>query len=318
MTAYSTPLYQLFAYVAFTCGIFFLGGNACGQVYNSPTPFNTYYYDYKLANPAFTGTMGKSVITTMYSGLLYNDEWVTKKFYGAYETKLEAIKSGIGAVVQYYKGNHEMSAFAGKTYWQSGVMYSKQLPFSETSGLYLGTQLLYQHLKSDNDYEVAMPPGQLPDTITVGALIGSQRDINEINFDIGGAFYSPHVTIGAALKNIVYAEHDEIGLNLMVKRIFKIGPSLKASPSVLYLTNFRHYNLYINTMFEFKCWLLVGVDYKVLYVYPNDVTFNIGLNIKDRTQVIFHIYSSEAQRFRTSIIETMLRVKIEGKETKEE
>lgn len=42
------------------------------QYHNSPTPFDAYYYDYKLANPALVGIKNEHVITTMESVVLAN------------------------------------------------------------------------------------------------------------------------------------------------------------------------------------------------------------------------------------------------------
>jgi hypothetical protein len=55
---------------------------------------------------------------------------------------------------------------------------------------------------------------------------------------------------------------------------------------------------------------------QIAFAYPNEVTFNLGLNIKDRVQIIFHIYSSQAQRSGASIVESLFRVKMPGKEAK--
>jgi type IX secretion system PorP/SprF family membrane protein len=203
--------------------------NTQAQISNSPTAFHNYYYDYKLANPAFTGTKAKHVITTVYQTVPSTSPQ-QQLVYGSYERHIQSIKSGIGGIFIYDR-------LGPYTRTQVGALYSKQLPFSETNGLELGTQLFYQRMKFDYDLLQVIDGDPL--------LADGEETKTNVNVDFGMVYYSPDFTLGASVKNILkqqqsfrYAKESSALLNLVVTRDFKITEQLKVTPSVLFVTDF--------------------------------------------------------------------------------
>lgn len=267
---------------------------------NSPTPFYGYYYDYKLANPAFIGNKGKHVITTVYSGFPSGNTGAM--LYGSYERSIASVKSGVGTTIIY-------DQLGPVTYVLASALYSKRVPFNETSGLRFGTQVFYQSKTVSYDYFQTI----YPDDPLIGA---SGRDIREtFNFDLGLVYYSQYGTLGASIKNILNTEDDLPMLNLVLEREFKVIKGLTVTPSVFFRSDFNDKEFYMNSTFEIAQWILLGSGYRIADQRRSNLTFNAGLNIKDWVQIVGHVYSSAYYNYVTSFddkhfIEMMIRVKI--------
>jgi type IX secretion system PorP/SprF family membrane protein len=269
------------------------------QLSNSPAPFNSYYYDYKIANPAFVGAKSKHLINTVYSGIAGVSSY--RVLYASYERNIESIKSGIGGLFLYNELGPVKHVYGG-------LLYSYRLTFNETSGLRFGTQVFYQSRTVDYDYYRYINPGDL--------LIPSGTETNQsVNLDLGTVYYSPAITVGASLKNVMKRDEETTTFNILATRKFNIFDGLKAEPSVFFFTDFDDNSLSLNNIFEIRRWVLLGAGY-TLGGDSGDFTFNVGLNIKDWVQIITHVYSSgyQTQVGTDPQIETMIRVMIPERE----
>jgi type IX secretion system PorP/SprF family membrane protein len=265
------------------------------QLSNSPAPFNSYYYDYKIANPAFVGAKSKHLINTVYSGIAGVSPY--HLLYASYERNIESIKSGIGGLFLYDELGPVKRVYGG-------LLYSYRHAFNETSGVRLGTQVFYRSQTIDYDYYRYINPGDL--------LAGYGTETNQsVNLDLGAAYYSPTITIGASLKNVMKRDEETTTLNLLATRKFTVLDGLKAEPSVFFFTDFDDNSLSLNNIFEIRRWVLLGAGY-TSGGDSGDFIFNVGLNIKDWVQIITHVYSSWYQTHRRTDprIETMIRVMI--------
>jgi type IX secretion system PorP/SprF family membrane protein len=275
----------------------------CAQNTYSPTPFYSYYYDYKLANPAFTGTKARHVINTTYAGIPSHRS--SKLFYGSYERNIASVKSGVGGLVMYEE-------FGPVTMTHCGLFFSRRLPFGEKSGLHVGTQVFYQSHELDGKYYRYVQDGD--------PLIGEGTETTRlVNVDLGLLYYSRFVTIGASVKGIrEKMETERTSLNVIATREFNITKGLKANPSALFFTDFTDNRFYLNSTFEIKKWILLGLGYRFVEHGPDDISFNVGLNIKDWVQVITHVYSSEMRSDNANaLVETMIRVTIPERKSDE-
>lgn len=283
-------------------------GNLCAQPGNSSTPFLNYYYDYKLANPGFAGTQGKHVINAVYSGIPFGSSKVGYRvLYGSYERNIASIKTGVGGVFMHNK-------LGASSSFHYGLLYRKQLSFNKTSGLHLGTHVFYQSRKIDySSYRFIEPVDEL--------LIDGNEKKRSINVDLGLLYYSSLATVGVSVKNIAAQKEENTILNLIATKEFGIMEGLKVNPSVYFLTDFSDNSFRINNTFEIKKWILLGTGYRFAQGGQRDnLTFNVGLNIKDWVQIITHVYSSGQYRTRyysDPLVETLIRVKIPERDTGE-
>lgn len=260
------------------------------QRFNSATPSHTYYYDYKLANPAFTGTRGKHVITTLVNTVTSSVAGKPQLTYASYERNIEAIQSGIGGLIIYEE-------FGPYKFTQFGALFRKQVSFTEASGLYLGTQLSYQRGKFD--YGAFNPIDGDP-----VSLEGETKQRN-FNIDLGAVYYSSAVTVGASVKNLLEQEQSIIyqkgslrSINLIVTRDFQLTEQVKLTPSVLFNTFSEENDFYINNTFTFKKWVMLGASYQFGKSNEDNFDVNLGLNIKGWVQIVSHVYSSANYRLR--------------------
>lgn len=273
---------------------------AIAQYHNSATPFDAYYYDYKLANPALVGSKHEHVITTMGSAVLANFEGAPRTFYSSYEQDLEKIKSGIGAV--FTKGKIGVHSYFG-----SRLLYSKQLPFSEKSGLRIGTQLLYAREKTNYRFLQPADPDELPNEIR-----------HNFNVDFGLAYYNDALIVGASVKSIIDQETtmEKTTLNLMATREVAVNDWLELKPSIFFVTNFDDNRLDVNSEVEFFDWVMIGAGYSFPINGRHNKSFHAGINIKDWVQVLTLVYSSVGYRtreFTETYVEGMVRLRIPGR-----
>jgi len=275
------------------------------QNFNPATLYNSYYYDYKLANPAFTGSNGKHVITTMYSGLNYptsfNSKEVNRTAYASYEGRIDKFNTALG-------GRGVLNSFGAYDFSGAGLFYSRKIPLSENSGLKLGAQLVYQRLVIDYSKFRFLSPGYDP-------LITGTSTESSLLLDAGVAYYSPVVTVGIAAKNLVHDANNNDGINVIITRKFDLRNDLKLTPSLFYETDFDNSIVHLNGTAEIKKWLLLGGGYTIRDG-KDDLSFNIGLNVLGWAQIITHVYSSINQRLKDQVeagyIETVIRVRIPG------
>lgn len=183
---------------AFTVAILLVFSFAAhGQV--SDLSYTSYYYDYKLLNPALAGIQDKHIITTVYAGIPSIQS--SHLFYGTYETSIPSIKSGIGALGSY-------DELAITSTFQGAIFFNRKLPFNDHSGLRLGTQLTYRRIEIDYS------------TLDFGddRLIGQEEVTNNFNFDLGLVYYSSIVNIGVSVKDVLEEDWTKTKLNVIVYR----------------------------------------------------------------------------------------------------
>lgn len=279
---------------------FTISSHSIAQSINSATPIRNYYYDYKLSNPAFTGMYAKHSITTAYSG--DNSTFGSPQLgYGSYEMNIHSIQSGVG----FISSVQEIGIVRFTHY---GILFSKKLELNETSGFRVGTQLAYQRERID--YTKLRFSDPFGDPI----MPGIEKN-GSFNASVGMLYYSSGFTAGASIKNVVKAEEENTELNIIIGNEFKIADGLKATPSVIYITDFDDNAVLVNSSFQIIRWILVGAGYTIRQQSKDNLDLNFGLNILDRVQIIHHVYASEYDRYRTresnsSWMETMIRVRI--------
>ena len=291
---------NLFVAIAFSVC---LSDSFC-QTYDTSTPYYSYYYDYKLANPAFTGSNGKHVITTMFSNSNYqtsfNSKALDRTFYGSYEGRIDKYKTALGAQLL-------TNTLGSNNFNRIGLFYSRKIAFSERSGLNVGAQLAYQRLVIDySAFDLMNPDDPM--------WLGRSKE-SSVTADVGVSYYSPAVTIGIAAKNLINQIYSTDGVNIIATRKFSLTNNLKLTPSVFYETDFRNSILHLNATVQIKQWILVGGGYTIRDG-TNDLSLNVGLNIADWVQVVTHVYSSARQSMRDftdGYVETLVRVRIPGK-----
>jgi type IX secretion system PorP/SprF family membrane protein len=278
--------------------------NVSAQNANTPTLFKNYYYDYKIANPAFVGSKSKHLVNTVYSGVPGSS---SELVYASYERNIKAINSGVGGMFTY----EQLGPWARK---HIGVFYAYKLAFSENSGIRFGTQVFYQRRTIDYSYF------RLQDTIDPIYSSGTETRAN-VNFDLGALYYSPVITVGISLKNILKQDFEPFALEnqkstfftLVASRKFNIVNGLNAEPSLLFSTDFDERRIGVNGLFEIKEWILLGAGFISSGDDEGDINVNVGVNIKDWVQIITHLYSTRNQTEQyesDTFIETMVRVTI--------
>ncbi|HEY0743322.1 MAG TPA: PorP/SprF family type IX secretion system membrane protein [Chryseosolibacter sp.] len=279
--------------------ILFVGANA--QSITSSTPVRNYYYDFKLFNPAFTGTEAQHSITTGYSEDQSGLFGAPRLGYGSYELNLPSIESGVG----FISSIQEIGIVRFTHY---GLLYSKKLSVTEKSGFHFGTQLAHQRERRDYTKLRLIDP-------TDPVVNSGIETITNFNLSFGVAYYSPTVTVGAGFKNIFKEEFDTREYNLVVTRSITITDKIEATPSLFFIMDEARNSVRLNTSFKLFDWVLLGAGYTFPQNGSDNLDVNIGLNIKDRVQIITHVYAAEYARHRsnnreTTWIESMIRVRI--------
>ncbi len=269
-------------------------------------PFRNYYWDYKLTNPALTGTRGRHVITTSYLG-----RWDSYDgLYGSYEANIPSIKSGVGATATY-----ENLLGVNKLYHVGGL-YSREFGFNESSGLRVGAHIYYQNNSVDTDaYQInANDP-----------LIFTGRYKNgRVGVDFGLLYYVNKFTFGASVNSISIARwsdgfvntySDATIFNFLASKELPLTSNLEIVPSCLLVTDMHDIRINVNSTFKVYNLLLVGVGSSFIRQEAK-ADFNAGVNFKDRVQLIMHFYSSIEDRYRDyrRYFETMVRVTIPDRE----
>lgn len=266
---------QVFSKAGLTVFFVLISCIAYGQL------FSSYYYDYKLLNPALVGIKDKHTITSVYRGTPFDKYAVL--YYGSYETSIPSIKSGIGGF-----GLHEW--FHATEQIQAGLFYSKQLSFNGNSGLRLGTQLSYQAV--NYDYSEL----KLLDNLEYYG--GYER--NEFNFDLGMQYYSSVIDVGVAVNDILIRNRTKRAWSVIASREINVSKWLTANPSLVYFASGEDFRFDINNVFEIKQLVLIGGGYSVQDGDDN-ISFSLGLNIKDYVQLVGHVYSKQIYEFRNYI-----------------
>ncbi len=259
--------------------------------------YNSYYYDYKLLNPALAGNQDKHIITTVYAG--FPSANYSSMYYGTYETSIPSSKSGVGA-----RGHYQDLGVISSI--QGGLFYSKQLSFNDNAGLRIGTQLTFNRQQIHYD---RVRPIELSDPL----ILEDNGVTRSVNLDLGLLYYSRIANIGIGVKD--FFENDEMFTqrvwSVIASREFNIAGSLKITPSLVYLTDSDDYRFDVNSIFEIKTWILIGGGYSIREG-DDDVTASAGLNVKDWVQIIAHVYASSSQKrfYSDDRVEVILRANI--------
>lgn len=261
------------------------------QVFNDARPVYNYYYDYKLANPAFTGFEDKLRITSMYSGIPMNSSLDFYNYYLSGEVKLDAIKSAVGGLL---KINH--ASFRSQK--GAALFYRYKFDLSPKTNVRAGLQLSYDRYKINTVYGSFDPNDPL--------ITNNKNTTDHFNVDIGLLYDAPYITIGGTVKHLLKqkilrdsAAQNYSSLNFIVTRKFIVGKLLLITPSVF----FQSRNMYddevaFNITADIAKWFIIGGGYVTYLDSSTDgnFTLNGGVNIKDYVQVVMHAYSSVDQK----------------------
>ncbi len=265
-------------------------------------PFQNYYYDYKLANPALTGMHGKHAITTSYLGRPGDVDL----FYASYEARVPGIGSAVGVTAMLG------DMFSLRTY-NVGGLFSKQIKFKSNSGLFIGTHVYYKKRIINSDaYRPLSPDDPL--------IISDDRSSASAGADFGVAYNRKKLILAAGVKNIrMGSVPEEFGgsqseftsFNFLVSHEFVITPAIEVVPSCLLVTNPNGSLAGLNATAKIHKWFMVGAGNRFRNS-SSEFSFNVGINIKDWVQIITHCYSSTNQKyeFDKPYVETLLRITV--------
>lgn len=250
-----------------------------GQRINSPEPFFNYYYDYKIANPAFTAFEDQLRINLSYSGFPYAEEnWVKQgSTYFSYESQVDT-NSGFG---MFFKSER----FITEPFQAVAAFYRYKFQVGDQWNARIGTQVSYFRLVADRPYI---------------------KDREIYNLDLGFVLDSRWITIGGSIKNLLQPSDfsysymskwkDRPDINFIATRKFTISNAITATPSLFFRANEFGEGLTINGVFEIKKLILLGGSYGIdvddLDFGNEGYSFNAGITVKDRVQFIVHLYSN--------------------------
>jgi type IX secretion system PorP/SprF family membrane protein len=294
----TTPYFKRVACLIYLLGFF---KNSQAQVYNSVAPFENYYYDYKLANPAIVGNKGDHVINTVIAGDLFESyPGVPRKFYGSYEANLKKFNTGLAALLV-------ADRIGPSTYNKYSLFYKRQFDLSENTSISFGSELQYQRQKIDYSYYRFIGDDPL---ITEGYAVREN-----VNIGVGSLLQTHYINVGISGQNLLSEKFDRANMNFILSREFKLTNSVQATPSLFYFTDFSDQRFSVNNIFRIKKWMLLGAGYTFPVDRRGDLTANIGIDIKGWVQVITHVYSSAFQglsAYSSRYFETMIQVTIPG------
>lgn len=284
--------------------ILFIGfaSDSFSQIPRHMGAYTSFYYDYKLINPALAGSKARHLANVVHSG--YPETSYNNWTYGSYELSTTNQYHGFGGIFSVERSKY----FDIKTF---NAMYSHRFNIGDDSGFRVGANVSYEdgeYKESFFQYQDASDP----------LIIYNTRTTNDINFNLGVVYYSDIVNIGVAVNNIINSDFQNRTMNFLVSRKVSVaGGKFKIEPSVFYLQDFGGRDfLKINSTFEAWHWLLFGIGYWSSDDGAEDYSYNIGFNIRDRVQLITHVYSSFNEKFKEFSgrgAEAILRVTIPHK-----
>jgi type IX secretion system PorP/SprF family membrane protein len=300
MTRMNALTSSSFRCVACLISLFGFLKNSQAQFFNSPAPFKNYYYDYKLANPAFTGAKGNHVINTVAAGDLFESyPGAPRKFYGSYEASLKKFNTGLGVlIVDDRIGIH--------TYNKYSLFYKRTFNFDENTSISFGSEAMYQRQKQD--FSLPDPKGNDP-------IPAGYENKKDVNLGVGVLLRSHYINVGVCSQNMLNEKFDRTNMNIILSREFKLTNSIQATPSLFYLTDFTEQRFSVNNIFRIKKSILLGAGYTFPREGYGDLNVNIGIDILGWVEVVTHVYSSAFQRlssYSAQYVETMIQVKIPG------
>lgn len=266
------------------------------QRITTPAPYSSYYYDYKLANPAFTGSEGRHVITTAYSG---NNAPNVNFFFASYEVNIESWKTSFGAIA----ASDEFGATKTDYF---GLLFNKQISFTENSGIYLGMQLFYHRRKVEYD-QLYGPNDPLVEE--------GWESASNASGDFGIVYYWRTLSVGISARDLLRPDNSGTSYSLILSNDFKIGQQVKLTPSVHYFSYSRYNQLNFNSTFEIRRWLLLGGGFRLDSNDHTDATFNAGVNIKGWVQIVTQFLSTsnyQRREYLSPQVEALVRVRIPG------
>lgn len=265
--------------------------------------FDQYIYNLKTINPAFAGIENEQNFDFQLVSSL-NDPSNSTTAQLSYSNKISKINSGVGAIF--------LSKRAGSfTNTKASLLYNYQFRLNDISKLSVGTEVKYQKQLWDYSGLIISDPDDV-------LIVDSKTSSSNVDFDLGVLYQFKDFYAGLGTENLLQTqsgngvEKQNIrNFDVFVMNEFRFN-NIKLTPSILFKANFENnWILDVNATVELYKWVMVGSILRIDNegeLYP---VFNIGVNIKDKVQIINSIYNRYRQQSKIgNAIEVILKVKI--------
>jgi len=293
----------------FLFSVFFLSISNMGlsQMLNSKG-YDLYMYDYKTVNPAFTGLVGEQRYTFNTSIRKSNllDQVYFPEVQLAYENRIAKLNSGIGFMIYSVKLGSLSDTYLS-------LLYNYQFELDEKSTLIVGTEI--KHINSVIDFNNYRPNDPNDPLLLQGAYKRFKFDL-----DIGISYQLKDLTIGLSVKSITEPEMN-YGSNIVRRAAERMMSALIAydvhvaewiefKPSLFYLNNGSNNSFDINGNLNIANWVLLGVQFKPSKDFDDQLSINLGFDIKEIFEIVGTIYNSKNTDFNGNTYEIVALIKL--------
>ncbi|MEO7987966.1 MAG: PorP/SprF family type IX secretion system membrane protein [Chryseolinea sp.] len=269
--------------------------------------FDQYIYNLKTINPAFTGIVNEQNFDFQWLSSFDRDD--AKTMLIGYSNKIDKINSGVGLIFASSK-----NSFVTNT--KTSLLYNYQFKLNGKNKLSVGTEL--KHLRQSFDFsdlefnpqDPVIIESMYSSTSNIDLHLGVLYQIKDLYVSLGSDnLLQTHPASGSGLE-----KQNTRTISVFVMNEFRFN-RIKFAPSLLYRVNFENsWMLDINATLEINKWVLLG---SILRIDDEGQAFpviNVGLNVKDKVQIISSIYNGYRTQ-QTNIgnaIELMLKAKIKN------
>lgn len=228
------------------------------QLFAQDPLFSTYYENKLWHNPAYAGVEDSNVVS-----LTFRNQWPQFKgspisVAGAFDTHIDKINSGVGAVYLFDQIGQE-------TLHQFGLIYNYKIKFTEKMNLRLGTQV--NVLRKTIDFDAVIGPPPLP----TGTLSGAGVDLNFglwynwSDFYLGvSTRHTPPARIEFREGNTIWGFSTNTRYYLMTGHSFRLLKGLSTTPSVRVVI--RSFGPYFRPSYDINNTFLIDIFTDLIYL----------------------------------------------------
>ncbi len=232
-------------------GLFALGIASTAQ---SIGTINTYQYDLKLINPAFTGISDTSSFNFIYQDFWTNVSGSPQSVLVSYEHDLNTLKGDLGFM--FVSLNQGL-----RTRNRTNLFLAKEIVLKTDQSLHLGANLIYESTTFDFSQLNNNNPGD-------PAIPTDNSGSNEVFYlDFGVAFERKNLLVGGAVQNLEVIENNSLSISTTRSKFYnlfgqyelhQIFNDVMFKPYVLYQTTSEVWRLDTGLDVEFFEMITVG------------------------------------------------------------
>ena len=240
--------------------------------------YNTYMYDLKIINPAFTSRANEQSFNTVYKERPVTND--ITNIAVSYDNHISKLNSGVGLLLS-------SNSSRALTETSIRVLYNYTYRISDDSKLTLGVGVnhLTQRINTGNNRVI----------VTRDFVINVEAPtLKKYNMDFGVGYIRNGLMMGIGLGNLTLKSNDDTNLfsqssgifvNGFVSKDLNMTSWLVFRPSIYFFNYYDQWNTDLNSFFEVTNLVIAGLSYN-LDRYNNRLKWNVGISYKDQLELL--------------------------------